>query len=95
MSRRGAQLNPGGGQIQSLTVNTAEEATLVLQKYSNLTGFSLIQDEREVATATYVTTDDNMRVWVGHNNKIIGLDNMKAWNELKNRNETQKNNGFQ
>ncbi|WP_211750382.1 hypothetical protein [Paenibacillus sp. Marseille-Q4541] len=81
---------PGGGQSQSLTVNTAEEATLVLQKYFNLTGFSLIQDEREVPTATYVTTDDNMRVWVGNNNKIIGIDNMKAWKELKNNNETQK-----
>lgn len=84
------QTNPGGGQIQSLTVNTAEEATLVLQKYFNLTGFSLIQDEREVATASYVTTEDNIRVWVDHNNKIIGLDNMKAWKELKNRNETPK-----
>jgi len=79
---------PGGGQIQSLTVNTAEEATLVLQKYFNLTGFSLIQDERE--DVTYATANDSMRVWVGHNNKIIGLNNMKAWKELKNRNETQK-----
>ncbi|WP_269433182.1 M56 family metallopeptidase [Paenibacillus sp. FJAT-27812] len=77
---------PGGGQIQSLTVNTAEEATLVLQKYFNLTGFSLIPDEREVATASYVTTDDSMRVWVGQNNKIIGLNNMMAWKELKKRN---------
>ncbi|OBZ13254.1 M56 family metallopeptidase [Bacillus sp. FJAT-26390] len=81
---------PGGGQIQSLTVNTAEEATLVLQKYFNLTGFSLIPDEREVATASYVTTDDSMRVWVGQNNKIIGLNNMMAWKELKKRNGTQK-----
>ncbi|WP_422661301.1 hypothetical protein ACK8P5_12780 [Paenibacillus sp. EC2-1] len=81
---------PGGGQSQSLTVNNAEEAALVLQKYFNLTGFSLMQDEREVPTATYVTTDDSMRVWVGNNNKIIGLDNMKAWKELKIKNETQK-----
>lgn len=81
---------PGGGQSQSLTVNTAEEAALVLQKYFNLTGFSLMQDEREVPTASYVSTDDSMRVWVGNNKKIIGLDNMKAWKELKNRNEIQK-----
>ncbi|MCR8631973.1 M56 family metallopeptidase [Paenibacillus radicis (ex Xue et al. 2023)] len=81
---------PGGGQIQSLTVNTAEEAALVLEKYFNLTGFPLMQDEREVPTASYVTTNDSMRVWVGNNKKIIGLDNMKAWKELKNRNETQK-----
>lgn len=81
---------PGGGQIQSLTVNTAEEATLVLQKYFNLTGFSLMQDERKVPTATYVTTDDSMRVWVGHNNKIIGINDMKAAKESKNSNEIQK-----
>lgn len=89
------QSNPGGGQIQSLTVNNVEEANLVLQKYFNLTGFSLMQDEREVATATYVTTEDNMRIWVGPNNKIIGLDNMKAWKELKIEMKHKKNNGFQ
>ncbi|OAB43299.1 hypothetical protein [Paenibacillus antarcticus] len=81
---------PGGGQIQSLTVNTAEEATLVLQKYFNLTGFSLIQDEREVATASYVTEDNSMRVWVGNNKKIIGINDMKAFKESKNSNEIQK-----
>lgn len=79
---------PGGGQIQSLTVNTAEEATLVLQKYFNLTGFSLIKDERE--TATYVTADDSMRVWVGQNNKIIGINDMKAAKESNKSNEIQK-----
>lgn len=79
---------PGGGQIQSLTVNTAEEATLVLQKYFNLTGFSLIKDERE--TATYVTADDSMRVWVGQNNKIIGINDMKAAKESNKINEIQK-----
>ncbi len=79
---------PGGGQIQSLTVNTAEKATLVLQKYFNLTGFSLIKDERE--TATYVTADDSIRVWVGHNNKIIGINDMKAAKDSTNSNEIQK-----
>lgn len=79
---------PGAGQIQSLTVNSAEEATLVLQKYFNLTGFSLIKDERE--TATYVTADDSMRVWVGQNNKIIGINDMKAAKESNKSNEIQK-----
>ncbi|WP_068774024.1 M56 family metallopeptidase [Paenibacillus sp. FJAT-26967] len=79
---------PGGGQ--SPTVKTAEEANLVLHKYFNLTGFSLVPDEREVATASYVTTDDSMRVWIGPNNKIIGINDMKAWKDKKNRNETKK-----
>lgn len=79
---------PGGGLSQSLTVNTAEEATLVLQKYFNLTGFSLIQNERE--DVTYATADDSMRVWVGPNNKIIGINDMKAFKESKNSNEIQK-----
>ncbi|MVP00572.1 M56 family metallopeptidase [Paenibacillus lutrae] len=79
---------PGGGQ--SPTVKTAEEANQVLQKYFNLTGFSLIPDEREVATASYVTTDDSMRVWIGPNKKIIGINDMKAWKDKKNRIETKK-----
>lgn len=79
---------PGGGQ--SPTVKTAEEANQVLQKYFNLTGFSLIPDERKVATASYVTTDDSMRVWIGPNKKIIGISDMKAWKDKENRNETKK-----
>ena len=79
---------PGGGLSQSLTVKSAEEATLVLQKYFNLTGFSLIQNERE--DVTYATADDSMRVWVGPNNKIIGINDMKAFKESKNSNEIQK-----
>jgi len=77
---------PGGGQ--SLAVNTAEEASQVLQNYFNLTGFSLIKDEGD--TASYVTEDDSIRVWVGHNNKIIGINDMRAAKESRNSNEIQK-----